>query len=91
MNRKQRNLQYIRFKNRLRRFERAYFIQKISNQLLKENYADNFIDNTIKSNVLKIEKKYKTPLNIVSQKLGIVEDDFMMDSMTLVATYKRAV
>lgn len=80
MNRKNRNLKYIRTKNNLRKGGLICTFQKLPRE---EKYRNQLID---ESN--SISKKYKLPIKLHSLEVGLVGDDFYNDLNTYRLNYK---
>lgn len=84
--RKKRRLEYIRFKNRIRKFEPVRFAFKSSNEL-KQNTQDftNIINNFISD----LKRKYKLELYLVNIETGLSRHDFSRGLHTVKITLKR--
>ena len=72
--RKKRNLEYIRFKNKLRKFEPIAFVFKITDTLLEEK---EIISDVVDYRVKELSVKYKLNLGLVDIVIGSIGYDFL--------------
>ena len=84
--RKKRNLEYIRFKNKLRKFEPIYSVFKITNCLSHENRV---VDEILGYHIKELSRKYKMNLGLVDLSIGLDSDDFLIGLRTVKATIQR--
>jgi len=89
MNRKKRNLNYIRLKNKLRKGDIISNFEKISNSLTTQE-EELFFDNVIKQHEINYKKKYKLNLKLYSCELGLLGDDFMKNLTTIKLNFKKS-
>ena len=72
--RKKRKLEYIRFKNKLRKFEPVMFLFKITDTLLEEK---DIITDVVDYRVKELSVKYKLNLGLVDIVIGSIGYDFL--------------
>ena len=72
--RKKRSLEYIRFKNKLRKFEPVMFLFKITDTLLEEK---DIITDVVDYRVKELSVKYKLNLGLVDIVIGSIGYDFL--------------
>ena len=79
MNNKKRKLQYIRDKNHLRLGGNMYSILSVSNEICED---EEYVFNTLESEVKHYSNKYKLNLCIDSLVKGMSNDDFLINCST---------
>ena len=84
--RKKRNLEYIRFKNKIRQFIPVKYSFK-STYLLNEDNGE--ISEAINHFINRIEHKYKLNISLEYYKTGLTDNDFCNELYTVVLTLKR--
>lgn len=81
MNRKQRNLQYIRAKNNLRRGRVSFYTSEKVSDIIKPD--SEYFNNLIKTAETSLLKKYKIKLNTIKlHPAYLIEDDFTKNLVT---------
>ncbi len=88
MNRKKRNLNYIRLKNKLRKGDIISNFEKVSNSLTTQQ-QELFFDKVIKEHEIHYKKKYKLNLKLYSIELGLQSDDFIKNLTTWKLNFKK--
>jgi hypothetical protein len=89
LNRKQRNLRYIRIKNNIRRSGVVYNYFSIPNDS-SEDFINQFIDAENKINIENLTKTYKMDFKVESISVGLVNDDFSQFINTYKIGYSKA-
>ena len=84
MNRKKRNLRYIRTKNSIRRGLSLFTAQKVTSEL------DNVGTYIAIDESKELSNLYKLPLKLLTYSLGRADDDFIKDLFTFRLEYKIA-
>lgn len=88
MNRKQRNLLYIRNKNKLRAFEPLCVIMKISEKM-QGDLLNRYIDLRVNSYREYLTKLYKTDLEIISKETYKDNEHVLNGLLTYMVVFKR--
>lgn len=89
MNRKKRNLNYIRLKNKLRKGDIITNIEKVSNSLTTQE-QELYFANVIKEHEINYKKKYKLNIKLYSCQSGHLGEDFIKNLITIKLNFKKS-
>ncbi len=82
--RKKRKLQYIREKNAYRNGVPCNLFFKMSSDIMEDKlYCESLINNQINAATLKLKKKFKMNFDHIKSEIGLCDDDFIRDIITV--------
>ena len=88
MNRKKRNLNYIRLKNKLRKGDIISEIERFT-QTFTEQSKLFILKNAIKQHETNFKKKYKLNIKLYSYQIGYLGNDFKNNTLTIKLNFKK--